>query len=54
MEQKVRCQLVDNKGGYFFNTKLGGKKIDCLPLDTASKVLEVWISPNGKSTQQVN
>ena len=44
---------MDNKAKLFVETRKGRIKVDRLPTSVASRILGVWMSPNGDSTVEV-
>ena len=47
-----KWSLVENKADIYVKSKTGQTKVDRLPSDMASRILGVWLAPNGDSTTQ--
>ena len=47
-----QCRLAENQADLFLDTPEGPQKIERLPPYQSSRILGVWISPNGSSNEQ--
>ena len=52
-DQHGKWKLVNNEAELYINTKEGRRKINWLPTETASRILGVWLTPNGCNKRQV-